>query len=101
VLPSRGVSISTPPPCQQSILIPLSKRSIVKRIVITGSSVSVTSDLDKPTVFTESDWHEAAVQVIKREGDKADPMAMYKASKVLAEKGMCTVAFQAVPADIN
>jgi nucleoside-diphosphate-sugar epimerase len=95
------VSISTPPPCQQSILIPLSKRSIVKRIVITGSSVSVTSDLDKPTVFTESDWHEAAVQVIKREGDKADPMAMYKASKVLAEKGMCTVAFQAVPADIN
>ena len=63
--------------------------------------MSVTSDVEKPTVFTESDWHKAAVQTIEREGDKADPMVMYKASKVLAEKGACVVAFLTVPADIN
>jgi hypothetical protein len=69
--------------------------------VITGSIVSVISDPDQPTFFTESDWHEAAVQTIKREGDKADPGVIYTASKVLAEKGMCAVVFQTVPADTN
>ncbi|KAI0051462.1 D-lactaldehyde dehydrogenase [Auriscalpium vulgare] len=60
--------------------------SSVKRVVLTGSSVSVLRAVDKPTVFTEADWNEWSVNEVKTKGEGAGSYPMYQVSKTLAEK---------------
>jgi nucleoside-diphosphate-sugar epimerase len=63
-------------------------RSSVKRIVITSSAAAVWSFLPHDKVFTEADFNEQAIEVVEKEGRKANGMDKYAASKTLAEKGV-------------
>ena len=58
----------------------------VKRVVLTSSAVSVFEWVTEPRVFTESNWNNAAVEVVKEKGSATDPFTVYMASKTLAEK---------------
>ncbi|KDR70025.1 hypothetical protein GALMADRAFT_255392 [Galerina marginata CBS 339.88] len=59
----------------------------VKRVVITSSCASVMAPPDKPTVFSERDWNITSPKEVEAQGNKCAPMTIYRASKVLAEKG--------------
>jgi nucleoside-diphosphate-sugar epimerase len=63
-------------------------RSSVKRIVITSSVAAVRSYLPHDKVFTEADFNEQAIEVVEKEGKKANGIDKYSASKTLAEKGV-------------
>jgi len=41
----------------------------------------------QPTIYTEKDWNTVSIEEVKELGDKSTPMAMYRASKTLAEQG--------------
>ncbi|KAJ3517039.1 hypothetical protein NLJ89_g757 [Agrocybe chaxingu] len=63
----------------------------IKRVVITSSCAAVTRDIapspDKPThVFTEKDWADQSVEIVRTDGRKAPFTTKYRASKCLAEK---------------
>ncbi|CAA7269683.1 unnamed protein product [Cyclocybe aegerita] len=63
----------------------------VKRVVITSSCAAIARDIahspDKPThIFTERDWADQSVDIVRKDGRKAPFMAKYRASKCLAEK---------------
>ena len=58
----------------------------MKRFVLTSSAVAVREPTTVPRVFTESDWNNADVEAVKTKGSAAGPVAMYMASKTLAEK---------------
>ncbi|KAF8625649.1 hypothetical protein AX15_005270 [Amanita polypyramis BW_CC] len=58
----------------------------VKRIVILSSAVAVLYHADKPLVFNENDWNDAAIEKCERLGRDADARTKYEASKTLAEK---------------
>ena len=60
--------------------------SNVKRLVLTSSVVAVREPTAVPRAFTESDWNNADVEAVKTKGAAAGPVAMYMASKSLAEK---------------
>ncbi|KAF6750714.1 D-lactaldehyde dehydrogenase [Ephemerocybe angulata] len=65
----------------------LHSSSKLKRIVIT-SSVATMWSLRSPgaRTFSEDDWNTEDVSEVEKLGSKADPMTVYGASKVLAEK---------------
>jgi nucleoside-diphosphate-sugar epimerase len=60
--------------------------SNVKRFVLTSSGVAIRESTTVPRVFTESDWNKADVEAVKTKGSAAGPLAIYMASKTLAEK---------------
>ena len=61
----------------------------MQRIVITSSCAAVLSlPLSKPTVFSEQDWNLSAMKEVHEKGNKSLPVAVYFASKTLAEKGV-------------
>jgi nucleoside-diphosphate-sugar epimerase len=63
----------------------------VKRIVITSSGATVVRNDPEPLLFTEENWNQQAVDEVEREDSNASPMSMYRASKTLAERGVCAV----------
>ncbi|KAI0718808.1 NAD dependent epimerase/dehydratase [Cerioporus squamosus] len=61
--------------------------SSVKRIVYVSSLAAVVDpSRPKPVVFTEADWNETEPAEVKEKGVEANPAAMYRTSKTLAEK---------------
>jgi len=59
----------------------------VQRIVVTSSCSAVHTPSSKPTVFSERDWDVSAIEEVRKMGNKSAPLAIYRASKALAEKG--------------
>ncbi|KAL7412576.1 D-lactaldehyde dehydrogenase [Mrakia frigida] len=63
--------------------------SSVRRVVITSSCASVEgpfSGRPPPYTLTEDDWNLTSVPMCERDGDQANKIVMYCASKVLAER---------------
>ncbi|KAG8220669.1 hypothetical protein J3R82DRAFT_2954 [Butyriboletus roseoflavus] len=63
----------------------------VKRVVITSSGAAVLREDPKPITFTESDWNNQCLEILKKyenEGrrNEAPNLAKYRASKTLAER---------------
>ncbi|KAF8545719.1 NAD(P)-binding protein [Imleria badia] len=63
----------------------------VKRVVITSSGVAVFRHDPNPTTFTEADWNNQCLEILKKyedEGRKIEVpnMEIYRASKTLAER---------------
>lgn len=69
-------------------------RPSVKRIVYTTSTATMVRPTTTPLVFDESNWNDAAVEVVKTQGRDAPGYLKYFASKVLAEKGAQSLPFQ-------
>ena len=50
----------------------------VKRVICISSVQAVWDvSVDKPTVFTEKDWNEQAIRVVKEKGKDADGESKY------------------------
>ena len=65
--------------------------SKVRRVVITSSAAAVVREDPNPTTFTEADWNDQCLEILKKyedEGKKneAPSIAKYRASKTLAER---------------
>ncbi|KAH6904335.1 D-lactaldehyde dehydrogenase [Coprinopsis sp. MPI-PUGE-AT-0042] len=58
----------------------------LQRIVTTSSIAAVMNSDPKQSVFTENDWNDAAVKNVEEKGVDAGGMAVYQASKTLAER---------------
>ncbi|KAF8342995.1 D-lactaldehyde dehydrogenase [Cantharellus anzutake] len=58
----------------------------VKRVIITSSVSSVLHPAPDGYAYTEDDWNDHDVKQVEEKGDKASPVSMYNASKVLAER---------------
>jgi hypothetical protein len=61
-------------------------RSEVKRILVMSSCASIRS-ASETKVFSEEDWNEESISIVKENGDLAPGIDIYRASKTLAEKG--------------
>ena len=59
----------------------------MKRIVITSSMAAMLCNKPSGEPWTEEDWNDDAVKAVKEHGAKAGAIAMYGASKTLAERG--------------
>lgn len=58
----------------------------VKRVVVTGSGVAMWAPKDFPNTWDESDWNDAAAELVAKVGGaEAGPLVIYNASKTLAE----------------
>lgn len=62
----------------------------VKRVVVTSSGAAILRDSPTPSTFSELDWNEQSLEIVKEKGREAPNMMKYRASKTLAEKGMVT-----------
>jgi nucleoside-diphosphate-sugar epimerase len=60
--------------------------SSVKRIVATSSVAAVREPTTVPRIFSESTWNNASVEDVKTKGSAAGAVAIYMASKTMAEK---------------
>ncbi|KAK7472035.1 hypothetical protein VKT23_000146 [Stygiomarasmius scandens] len=58
----------------------------VKRVVITSSTAAVLRVVTSPTVFSEKDWNDQAIQEVEEKGRAVLNAVKYRASKTLAEK---------------
>jgi hypothetical protein len=55
--------------------------------VVLSSTASIVRVTPEPKVFSEKDWNEQAIEMIREQGKSAPAVAKYRASKTLAEKG--------------
>jgi hypothetical protein len=58
--------------------------------VVTSSGAAVLRDTPKPCTFSELDWNEQCLEIVREKGRDAPNMMKYRASKTLAEKGTDT-----------
>ncbi|KAJ8581220.1 NAD(P)-binding protein [Rhizopogon salebrosus TDB-379] len=58
----------------------------VKRIAVTSSDAAILSDIPTPSTFSELDWNEQCLEIVREKGREAPNMMKYRASKTLAEK---------------
>lgn len=63
----------------------------VKRVVITSSGAAVLREDPNPVTFTEADWNNQCLEILKKYEDEgrrneAPNMVKYRASKTLAER---------------
>ncbi|KAG2365175.1 hypothetical protein BDR07DRAFT_1399625 [Suillus spraguei] len=58
----------------------------VKRIVVTSSGAAILREQPTPRTFSELDWNEQCLEIVKEKGREAPNMMKYRASKTLAEK---------------
>ena len=65
----------------------MSHSQSVKRIVVTSSGAAILSDIPTPSTFSELDWNEQCLEIVREKGREAPNMMKYRASKTLAEKG--------------
>ena len=65
----------------------------LKRFVYTASFASVfdPNATNMPSHVDDSCWNETSYQTVLEKGREADPLTKYRASKVLAERGMCAI----------
>jgi hypothetical protein len=56
--------------------------------VVLSSTASIVHVTPDPKVFSEKDWNEQAIKMIREQGKSTPAVAKYRASKTLAEKGM-------------
>lgn len=63
----------------------------MKRVVVTSSTAAVLHDSPTPKVFSEADWDDQAVEEVEKKGRAASNAHKYRASKTLAERGVCRV----------
>lgn len=60
----------------------------MQRVVYTSSTGAVfTPGAPTPTTWTENDWNDKVVEIVREQGKKAERHILYLASKVLAEQG--------------
>ncbi|KAH6904520.1 D-lactaldehyde dehydrogenase [Coprinopsis sp. MPI-PUGE-AT-0042] len=64
----------------------LKAKSDIRRIVYTSSVVAVAEFEKAPRAYTEDDWNESALQLVKEQGSAAGVQTIYSASKVYAER---------------
>ena len=86
----QGVYSYSPKECTSHFgLLIYNTSSTVKSIVITSSVGAIWSDSRKG-VFDETVWNEESPKVVEKwkPGDEISPNVVYRASKVLAEKGL-------------
>jgi len=62
----------------------------VKRIVITSSGAAIIRESPTPITFSELDWNEQSLEIVREKGREAPNPMKYRASKTLAEKGTVT-----------
>ncbi|PVF98194.1 NAD(P)-binding protein [Serendipita vermifera] len=62
------------------------KSSTVQRVVITSSIMAIWEPKESPSVYTEADWNDAAINIVKEKGKEAPSFMKYAASKSLAER---------------
>ncbi|TFK45972.1 D-lactaldehyde dehydrogenase [Heliocybe sulcata] len=60
----------------------------VKRVIYISSTSALLGKDQKDYVYTENDWNEKAVEVVREKGAEADGATKYAASKVLAEQAL-------------
>jgi nucleoside-diphosphate-sugar epimerase len=58
----------------------------VKRIVLTSSTAAVHDEDTTPREYDEKSWNKAAIATVESQGSAAGPVAIYAASKTLAER---------------
>ena len=58
----------------------------VKRIVLTSSLAAVCEEDPTPREYDETSWNKAAIAAVASKGSAAGPVAIYSASKILAER---------------
>ena len=58
----------------------------VKRIVLTSTLGAVCEVDPTPREYDETSWNEAAITMVASKGSAAGPIAIYAASKILAER---------------
>ncbi|KAH9896115.1 NAD-P-binding protein [Cubamyces lactineus] len=71
------------------ILRSAAKRSDIKRVVVTSSIGAVGESIvavEKTKIYTEEDWNESAVRLVREIGKDASGISKYNASKVLSEQ---------------
>ncbi|KAF8989798.1 D-lactaldehyde dehydrogenase [Cyathus striatus] len=56
------------------------------RIVYTSTVSTIKTEISEPTLFSEKDWNDKALEEVKEQGINASNYLKYTASKVLAEK---------------
>ena len=59
----------------------------IQRIVITSSTAAIVHNDPNPILLNEEDWNEQSPQEAEELGEKTPPLASYRASKTLAERG--------------
>ena len=60
--------------------------------MVLSSTASIVCVTPEPKVFSEKDWNEQAIEIVREQGKSAPAMAKYRASKTLAEKGTCLIS---------
>lgn len=55
--------------------------------MITSSGAAVLRDTTTPSTFSELNWNEQCLEIVREKGREAPNMMKYRASKTLAEKG--------------
>lgn len=63
------------------------RRNKVKRIIVTSSCAAVMARPEKPTRFSEVDWNTTAPKQVEEQGSNTPMAIIYRASKVLTERG--------------
>ncbi|KAF8987323.1 D-lactaldehyde dehydrogenase [Cyathus striatus] len=58
----------------------------VKRVIYTSSTGTMMREVSEPTILSDKDWNDEALECVKREGKKASDSMKCFASKVLAEE---------------
>ncbi|KIO32214.1 hypothetical protein M407DRAFT_215059 [Tulasnella calospora MUT 4182] len=58
----------------------------VKRFILTSSAVTLLEPKEGEYTYTEADWFDTALKIVKAQGAKAHPGLIYTASKILQER---------------
>ncbi|KAK7029620.1 hypothetical protein VNI00_014318 [Paramarasmius palmivorus] len=64
----------------------------VKRLIYMSSAQALLGGKPLSHIYTEDDWNDEAVATVQEDGHEADPLAMYAASKVHAERALIAFA---------
>ena len=69
----------------------------MRRVVITSSTAAIHYPVTQYTMFYESSWNEPDINEVEEKCDKCPPLAIYRASKTLAEKAAWKFMHQNTP----
>ncbi|KAG8929425.1 methylglyoxal reductase (NADPH-dependent) gre2 [Tulasnella sp. 408] len=80
------VHVSTPGP--QVSVTDVDGKTEVRRFVLTGSIITCLEPKEGEYTYTEADWFDTALHIVKAQGAKAPPHLIYGASKILQERAV-------------
>ncbi|KAG9050717.1 methylglyoxal reductase (NADPH-dependent) gre2 [Tulasnella sp. UAMH 9824] len=66
----------------------LVEQTEVRRFVLTSSALTCLEPKEGEYTYTEDDWFETALQIVKAQGIKTNPVLIYAASKILQERAV-------------